>query len=200
MTSPALSLSSSVASAITTGFKDWALICAALGHGRQSIILRKGGIAEGREGFRFKHEEFFLFPTQFHQQLKMVRLEELAGLALEPDPPSGMVEIRYSFKLEFAVWVDQWATVERLKPLHVWRDEVARARFDYEGQAGLQCAFGRVFRLERPWLLADRPSFGGCRSWINLPSHPDDIGFVPVISDELHAERANAVRSVLNFS
>jgi hypothetical protein len=34
-------------------FKEWAIVCEALGRGGQSIILRKGGIAEGREGFSF---------------------------------------------------------------------------------------------------------------------------------------------------
>jgi hypothetical protein len=32
----------------SVGFKDWAIVCEALGRGRQSIILRKGGIGEGR--------------------------------------------------------------------------------------------------------------------------------------------------------
>jgi len=49
-------------------FKEWAVLCAALGAGRQTIILRKGGIDEGREGFRVKHDEFWLLPTQFHQE------------------------------------------------------------------------------------------------------------------------------------
>ena len=40
------------------GFKEWTLICDALGRGEQSIIMRKGGIAEGRAGFRFEHPEF----------------------------------------------------------------------------------------------------------------------------------------------
>jgi hypothetical protein len=40
-------------------FKEWAVVCEALGSGRQSVILRKGGIAEGREGFAFLHREFF---------------------------------------------------------------------------------------------------------------------------------------------
>ena len=55
------------------GFKEWALVCEALGTGRQKIILRKGGIAEGRDGFSFQHREFFLFPTFFHEQLERVR-------------------------------------------------------------------------------------------------------------------------------
>ena len=50
----------------SVGFKEWAVVCEAMGRGRQSIILRKGGIAEGREGFSFKYPEFFLFPTWFH--------------------------------------------------------------------------------------------------------------------------------------
>ena len=50
------------------GFKEWALVCAALEQGRQSILLRKGGIAEGRTRFSFQYREFFLFPTWFHEQ------------------------------------------------------------------------------------------------------------------------------------
>ena len=189
---------STVATAATVGFKDWALVCAALGHGRQSIILRKGGIAEGRDGFRFKHEEFFLFPTQYHQQAEMVRPEELAGLRPELPARAGTVEIHYFFALEFAAWVDDWATVTRLEPFHVWREEVARARFAYDEQAGLQCAFGRVYRLDAPWSFPDQPSYGGCRSWVNLPS-PMGLSFSPVIGDEKHAERAAAVRAILNL-
>ena len=44
-------------------FKEWAVVCAALASGQQSLILRKGGIHEGRDGFRVAHREFWLFPT-----------------------------------------------------------------------------------------------------------------------------------------
>ena len=174
------------------GFKDWALVCAALGHGRQSIILRKGGIAEGRDGFRFKHEEFFLFPTQYHQQSEMVRPAEFVQLRPELAAPAGTVEIRYCFALDFAVWVDDWAAVARLEPFHVWREEVVRARFAYEDQAGMQCAFGRVFRLEATWSFSDRPAYG--------PPPPPDMNVLPAITDDVHAERADAIRAVLQVS
>ncbi|MCX7421045.1 MAG: DUF1802 family protein, partial [Planctomycetia bacterium] len=49
-------------------FKEWAVVCAALAQGRQSLILRKGGIHEGCESFRVQHDEFWLYPTAFHQQ------------------------------------------------------------------------------------------------------------------------------------
>ncbi|MDC0315120.1 DUF1802 family protein [bacterium] len=45
-------------------FKEWDVVCEALESGRQKLILRKGGIHEGREGFSFAHEEFVLFPTR----------------------------------------------------------------------------------------------------------------------------------------
>ena len=43
------------AGAVRTAFKEWAIVVDALGRGRQSVILRKGGIAEGRGGFRPEH-------------------------------------------------------------------------------------------------------------------------------------------------
>src|SRR5690242_17126471 len=76
-------------------FKEWAAICAALGEGLQTLIVRKGGIDEGREGFRVANGEFWLFPTYLHE----------AATGLEPDalpllnraeaqrPPPGTVHL-----------------------------------------------------------------------------------------------------------
>ena len=181
------------------GFKDWALICDALGTGRQSLILRKGGIAEGREGFRFKHETFFLFPTRYHQQADRVRPEMSAALGPVVTPETGTVEIRYFFVMEWAVWIDGWSTVARLEPFHVWREDVVCERFDYDDQRGLQCAFGRVYRLEPAWTFPDRPSYGGCRSWVTLPEFPAvDTVLVPVLEDARHEVVSRELRAALN--
>ena len=58
----------------SVGFQEWALVCEALGSGEQCILIRKGGIAEGRNGFGFRHTEFFLFPTFYHEQVGKIRL------------------------------------------------------------------------------------------------------------------------------
>lgn len=183
-------------SSSSIGFKDWALICAALAQGRQSLILRKGGIAEGRDGFRFKHEEFFLFPTGYHQQAAKVRPEELGRLAVAP-ASEGTVRIETVFSVERAVWIDDWETVQRLAPFHVWSEDTMRERFDYDEAAGLQCAVGRVYRLERPWEFPDRPAYGGCRSWVTLPEPPPGLLRLPVLDDERHAARLHEIRSVI---
>ena len=179
------------------GFKDWAVVCAALGGGRQSIILRKGGIAEGRDGFRFKHEDFFLFPTQYHQQMEKVRPAELADLPVSPAPPAGVIEIRYFFRMEWALWIGDWETLARLEPFHIYREEVAHERFEYDEQRGVQCAFGRVYRLDPVWTFPDKPGYGGCRSWLQFPVCPPDTRLSKVIEDARHSEISHRLRSVL---
>src|SRR5579884_3277142 len=53
-------------------FKEWAVVVDALGRGEQILILRKGGISEGRGGFKLEYPRFLLFPTLFHQQRESV--------------------------------------------------------------------------------------------------------------------------------
>src|SRR3954463_1301114 len=97
------------------GFKEWALVCEALGRGEQSVLLRKGGIAEGRGGFGFRHDEFFLFPTFFHEQLVKVRTPEAKIPAARP----GEIEIRYFAKLEAQKEITIWPHAAALESLHV---------------------------------------------------------------------------------
>src|SRR5262245_32765579 len=112
----------------SVGFKEWALVCAALGTGRQSVIIRTGGLAEGRNGFAFRHRVFFLFPTFFHEQLARARL----STAVLPEASPNEIEIRYFARIEEARIMTNWAEVRELQPLHILRESVVRERFDYE--------------------------------------------------------------------
>ena len=56
-----------------SALKEWALVCKLLLEGRQAIMLRKGGIDE--KGFWVEADEFFLYPTYFHQMAEKVRPE-----------------------------------------------------------------------------------------------------------------------------
>jgi hypothetical protein len=169
----------------SVGFKEWALVCGALGRGDQTILLRKGGIAEGRAGFGFRHEEFFLFPTFFHEQVVKVRTPE----AQIPAAREGEIEIRYFAKLEAQKKITNWPQVLALAPLHILEESVVRERFESKG-AGLHVALVRLFRLEPVWTFPDKAAYGGCRSWVGLPEPPATTRFEPVLSDEQHAERA----------
>ena len=99
----------------SVGFKEWALVCEALGRGEQSIILRKGGIAEGRDGFAFKHREFFLFPTFFHEQV-----EKIAASRRElPKQRDGEIEIRFFAQVEHAATITVVGSRRALEPFHI---------------------------------------------------------------------------------
>ena len=149
------------------GFKEWSLVCDALGGGTQSVILRKGGIAEGREGFSFGHREFFLFPTFFHEQIAKVRIAPA-----DIPAPSNTVAIRWYAEVERALRINSLAIAEALAPLHILSTEVVRERFGYKGD-GLNVAFVRVFEISPVWVLQNEKRFAGCRSWIDLPVPPE---------------------------
>jgi hypothetical protein len=151
----------------SAGFKEWSLVCDALGRGRQSVILRKGGIAEERGGFSFRHREFFLFPTFFHEHIVKVRIA-----AADIPAPSSTIAIRWYARVERAVRINSLAIAEALAPLHILSAEVVRERFGYKGD-GLNVAFVRVFEVSPVWALQNEKRFSGCRSWIDLPQAPE---------------------------
>ncbi len=180
------------------GFKEWTLVCDALDRGRQSLIIRKGGIAEGRAGFRFQHDEFLLFPTLFHEQVKKLKLPpEMPLPALRAD---GQHEIVLRARVEWTQDVADLTVVERLAPFHCWQASEIEKRFRYEeekGKPGVSVAFVRIERLSAPFVFPDSPKYGGCRSWITLPELPADIIFTPVLDEATHRAREAEVRAVL---
>ncbi|MDP9405577.1 MAG: DUF1802 family protein, partial [Actinomycetota bacterium] len=57
----------------TPALKEWAAVAAALLDGRQTVLLRKGGIHE--KAFRVGADAFVLFPTVAHSHAERVRPE-----------------------------------------------------------------------------------------------------------------------------
>jgi hypothetical protein len=166
-------------------FKEWAIVCASIGRGETSIIFRKGGIAEGSEGFQFKHARFFLFPTYFHEQIERTRLSQEHDVS----PGSGEVKISLFVEIEFAEWLRDLDGIQALDQLHVLRSTVLEERFHYDQPEGLHVAFLRAFRISPDWELPFHRSYGGCRSWINLPDPPSILRKEPILTDEEHERR-----------
>ena len=183
---------------MSIGFKEWALVCEALGRGVQNIIIRKGGIAEGRAGFRFEHPEFFLFPTLFHEQVAKLKLPP--GTVLPAQRGDGQHEVGLRVRVEWTQDVADLATVQRLAPFHIWQDSEIEKRFQYEsekGKRGVSVAFVRVEKMSAPLVFPDSPKFGGCRSWIQIPELPAGATSSPVLDDAAHRYREAEIRAVL---
>ncbi len=184
-------------------FKEWQVICDALASGKQSIIFRKGGIHEGREGFSFKEENFFLFPTRFHAQGDQVRGE--APPILPEWEPGETVEITHFATAEWAETLTTWDQVAALGDYHIWTDECLKARFDWSGkgmaEGSIHVAFLRIHRLDEPISFPYEKGLGGCRSWVELPLEEDlEIALHPVVDDDKHAALESEIRDLLSAS
>ena len=178
----------------TVAFKEWSQVCAALALGRQSVILRKGGIAEGRSGFVWKHPTFLLFPTHFHEQAQQLRPEGNLP-ALEPDPSQHTISLVAT--LEFSTVLTDWEQVLALAPYHFWNEATVQARFDYSGERALSVGVLRVAKLSQPYTFPDAPGYGGCRSWVQVPDAPLQTT-VPVLEETTHQQRLATLRTLLS--
>lgn len=174
------------------GFKEWQVVCDALATGRQSILLRKGGIHEGREGFSFAHDAFFLFPTRFHALGDQVRE---GTVKVMPEWQVGdEIRITHHAAARWAVTLTDWGQLAALAPQHIYSEATVRDRFDWEGKGmasgSIHVALVRVRELATPWIFPYEARFGGCRSWIQLPAPPAgwDESARPVLDDEAMAQ------------
>jgi hypothetical protein len=173
---------------VPIGFKEWQVVCDALASGRQSILLRKGGIHEGRHGFSFAHESFFLFPTRFHAMADQVREGEVK---VRPEwQPGDVIRITHHAEAVWAVTLTDWEQVAALESLHIYSEQTVRDRFNWEGKGmatgSIHLALVRVRELVMPWEFPYEARYGGCRSWLNLPAPPAGwkVGARPVLVDE----------------
>ena len=183
------------------GFKEWLGVCAHLAAGTTSLLLRKGGIHEGRDGFSFKHERFFLFPTGFHEDAGGLKVPAPVSELLPATEENG-VSIRHFGVADWAVLLRDRETIEALGPHHVWPPQIVWDRYSYSEKLEADCisvAFTRVYELPATWSFPYQPKFGGCRSWVELPEPPAgwEKELRPVISDTEHAARAEALARVV---
>lgn len=180
-------------------FKEWAVICEALGTGRQSVILRKGGIHEGRAGFRVAHDEFWLFPTYLHQVEPDNLIDEAHGLLREvvsARPPDDSIALRDYAVVQEVIELHDEACLPRLAGQHIWSPRTLDERFHYR-QPGLFVLSVRIYRLPTAITLPNSPHFGGCRSWVDLPSDLSTAGAEPVLSDAESAAQQTALQAAL---
>lgn len=193
--------------ATEVGLKEWASICARLGDGRQSLLLRKGGIHERRPAlgaapaFALEHREFCLLPTYFHarepgraRDLVPAAQEELPRVLAEAPPP-GALRVELFARVEAAHEVHERERLRGLDGMHAWSDACVDDRFGYR-KPGLWVLVLRTYRLRQAILLPDLAEYAGCVSWVHLARAVEGEAD-PALSDAEHAERTLAVAAAL---
>ncbi len=185
---------------MSVAFKEWDVVCDALASGRQTVIIRKGGIHEGRDGFRFSHERFFLFPTKFHAQSDYVR--EGTYQAQKEWKDGEQILLKYLIVVERAILVTDWNLIKKLEPYHIYTESAVRERYDWEGKgmpsSGLNVAIIRTFRLSEPVIIKYGREYKGCRSWVDIPSEsPSPKDLIPVLDDLTHKSQVSNLNTIL---
>jgi hypothetical protein len=182
--------------AISTALKEWAAICRALQVGKQSILLRKGGIID--TGFQLEATRFLLFPTFFHQQETGVRDEgcEFHDFVNANHPPAGLVRLEAWAEVTGIYQVRELMTAHLIAHLHYWSDEAVEKRFHYR-QPGVDVLAVRVYRLPAAIEIDDEASFAGCKSWVPLSRDVDLAGSVPVLTDQQYRDVVSQLDTLL---
>jgi hypothetical protein len=154
---------------MSTALKEWGAVVHALLDGRQTVLLRKGGIHEKR--FEVAADEFLLFPTVAHSHAERVRPEHQD--LLEPamaDSTEDQLTIRAAAHVVAALAVDDPAGLDQIADLHIWTADSVRAdRLDFRPRHRLTVLVVQTFPLLRPAQLPRLPAYRGCTSWVTLP-------------------------------
>ena len=177
---------------LNIALKEWHTVCRALASGRQTILLRKGGISESMSGFDVEHRQFLFFPTFVHQQLPMLKTEahrEFTPHATEPST----ITIDLAAEIVDIVQVKGRAQVDALDAEHIWTPPLIDMRFNYRPQNPLYLLIVRAYRLMSPRRIENRPAYAGCKSWVPLREAIDCRNAVPAISDDEFARRRESI-------
>ncbi len=150
-------------------FKEWASVCQAIAAGRQTILLRKGGIHEGDEGFQPEHAEFWLCPTQFHQLADDLSPEGIPFLELAQEniPEDNTLPIQTYVVVHKVEYIDDEVRLGEFREQHILSEPVLHRRFHYK-QPGLYVLHVTAYSQPAPVVLPYDFSYAGCHTWVEL--------------------------------
>ncbi len=198
MTGPATRASATPAPTSTPALKEWGAVAHALLQGRQTVLLRKGGIHEKR--FTLRESEFLLYPTVAHSHAESTRPEHADLLPLgAADVLVDAVVLRAMVSVVQAIEVVRPERIGELEPFHIWTTQSVRSnRIDFRPRHRLAAIVVAVRPLPMPLTVPVLPEYAGCRSWVDLPVDPTGPGHGrPARSTEDLLDVAARVRSAV---
>jgi hypothetical protein len=180
--------------------KEWAIVCKALEEGRQLLLLRKGGIMEYRQGFETKHEKFLLFPTFEHQSKESIQPDYVNNLdvVLKNAPINDKNKITSFAEVTAVKEVEDRSILQKLNKYHIWNDRYVNIRMDYNPKRPMSIVLLRVYKMDNPIEVDNKPEWSGCKSWIPIEFQQRNDNYQPALEDSKFYEVAAEIKGVLN--
>lgn len=180
-------------------FKEWAGVCAALIEGRQTVIIRKGGISEtaGPGEFDVEHPEFWLYPTWVHQAEQGLRTSGEQRSAADPQARDRSISILGLVTVDLVARAHSEKILPCLEEFHIFTPETIFKRFHYR-RPGFWILGARVWRGDQAFALPITSEHAGCKTWVALDHPLSTSGLRPVLDDDEWARRRDRLRSVLD--
>lgn len=185
---------------LSIAFKEWAVVVNALLSGKQTVIFRKGGIIEKKKTFSVDHQNFLLFPTNFHQQKEDLVSSEWENLASLPNqaPKPNTFQIPGYIQISDVHYLDRVEKLKHFQPFGIWSLNCLKERYHWGEHKGIHLIVGRVFKLPEPISIPMQKSYGGCKSWVELEKPVSLEGGAPVLTDEAFEETREKINSLFS--
>lgn len=163
--------------------KEWATIVKALESGKQTVLLRKGGILETASGFKVESSKFLLYPTWEHQEFYHIKPEFHNFLEdVKNNPPQeGFNTITSFAEVLDEADISSEKTIEELSPFHIWSDSYIKERRNWKPERPMKAVFLQVYKIPEIEISL-KPEYQGCKSWINI--NEEILEGQPVLNSE----------------
>jgi len=154
--------------------KEWSIICNAMEKGKQTILLRKGGILEYKKGFEISQKLFLLYPTLEHQAAEYLQSNYLQEYQLLLKRNSSEIvqdkvnTIRIIARIEAMQEFQDHELLSKLEKYHIWNEKYVNMRMTYNPKKPMNALLLRIYKLSQPISIDVNPEWAGCKSWIDI--------------------------------
>jgi hypothetical protein len=178
--------------------KEWQIAVNALEQGHLILLLRKGGIREGKRRFSIEQNPVLLYPTFEHQQADLLKPEyatQVKAVASGWHPEQ--VRIGSWALISHVFQVMDGEPLAALSRFHIWSPTFVVERLRWQPSQPLYVLLLRVYRLAKSEMIPYAPTYGGCRSWIELEQAIALDDSQPVLDNPTYDQQVNAIQTVL---
>lgn len=154
--------------------KEWSIICKAMEEGKQTILLRKGGILEYKKGFEISQKVFLLYPTLEHQAAEYLQSNYLQEyeLLLKRNRSEIVQDkvntLRIIARIEAMQEFHNYEPLSKLEKYHIWNEKYVNMRMNYNPKKPMNALLLRIYKLSQPISIDVNPGWAGCKSWIDI--------------------------------